>query len=58
MHAGAAVIEADEPAYRAAFQRVLAALQGVSDRVEEAELGTAYVGLDGWRRCTAARPGW
>ena len=47
LHAGAVVIEADEPAYRAAFQRVLTALQGVSDRVEEAELGTAYVGLDG-----------
>ena len=47
LHAGAVVIEVDEPAYRAAFQRVLTALQGVSDRVEEAELGTAYVGLDG-----------
>ena len=39
LHAGAVVIEADEPAYRAAFQRVLAALQGVSDRVEEAGTG-------------------
>ena len=29
------------------FQRVLESLQGVSDRVEEADLGTAYVGLDG-----------
>ena len=47
LHAGAVVIEADEPVYRTAFQRVLTALQGVSDRVEEAELGTAYVGLDG-----------
>ena len=46
-HAGTVVLEADEPAYRAAFQRVLTALQGVSDRVEAAELGTAYVGLDG-----------
>lgn len=44
---GGAVLEADEPHYRRAFQRVLESLQGVSDRVEEAEVGTAYVGLDG-----------
>lgn len=47
LHAGAVVLEADERAYRAAFRRVLAALQGVSDRVEEGELGIAYVRLDG-----------
>ena len=41
------VLEADEPACRRVFQQVLSALQGVSDRVEGAELGTAYVGLDG-----------
>ncbi len=41
------VLEADEPAYRRVFQQALTALQGVSDRVEGAELGTAYVGLDG-----------
>ena len=29
------------------FERVLESLQGVSNRVEEAELGTAYVALDG-----------
>ncbi len=34
LHAGTVVLEADEPAYRAAFQRVLTTLQGVSDRVE------------------------
>ncbi len=45
--AGGIVLEADESAYRRAFGRVLASLQGVSDRVEGEELGTAYVGLDG-----------
>ena len=46
LHTGTVVLEADAPAYRAAFQRVLTALQGVSDGVEGAELGTAYVRLD------------
>ena len=41
------VLEADEAAYRRTFHRILVSLQGVSDRVEDAELGTAYVGLDG-----------
>ena len=41
------VLEADEPSYRRVFEQALTALQGVSDRVEGAELGTAYVGLDG-----------
>ena len=40
-------LEADEAAYRRVFHRMLTSLQGVSDRVEGAELGTAYVGLDG-----------
>ena len=44
---GGVVLEADEAAYRRAFHRILASLQGVSDRVEGAELGTAYVALDG-----------
>ena len=44
---GGVVLEADEAAYRRAFHRILVSLQGVSDRVEEAELGTAYVSLDG-----------
>ena len=43
----AVVIEADEPHYRKEFGEVLASLQGVSDRVEEGEMGVAYVGLDG-----------
>ena len=41
------VLEADEAAYRREFHRMLQSLQGASDRVEGAELGTAYVGLDG-----------
>ena len=43
----ATVLEADEPYYRQAFERMLSALDNVSDRVEGAELGVAYVGLDG-----------
>ena len=45
--AGAVVLEADEPHYRRVFQQVLGALQGVSDRVEDAGLGVAYVAVDG-----------
>ena len=41
------VLSADEPYYRQIFGELLRALQGVSDRVEGAELGTAYVRLDG-----------
>ena len=32
------------------FAQVLASLQGISDRVEGSELGTAYVRLDGLER--------
>ena len=46
-NAGAVVLEADEPSYQRTFSRVLTALQGVSDRVESAGLGVAYVRLDG-----------
>ena len=46
-NAGAVVLEADEPSYQREFRRVLTNLQGVSDRVERAGLGTAYVRLDG-----------
>ena len=49
-NAGTVVLEADEPSYRRVFSRVLIALQGVSDRVEGAGLGTAYVRLDGLER--------
>ena len=47
LHGGAAMVDADEPRYREVFNGVLAALQGVSDRVEAAGLGTAYVGVGG-----------
>ncbi|MYB09758.1 MAG: hypothetical protein F4Y28_07240 [Acidimicrobiia bacterium] len=46
-HANAVVLDADEPCYRRAFHRMVADLQHVSDRVEAADLGTAYVRLDG-----------
>ena len=44
------MIEADEPHYRRVFAQVIASLQGISDRVEGSELGTAYVRLDGLER--------
>ncbi len=50
LSAETAVIEADEPAYRREFRRVLTALQAIADRVEESDLGTAYVDLDGLDR--------
>ena len=43
----AIALEADEPYYRQAFEQMLRALDSVSDQVEGAELGVAYVGLDG-----------
>ena len=43
----AVVLDADEPHYRRVFGQMLTALQRISDRVEGAELGTAYVRLDG-----------
>ena len=46
-HANALVLDADEPHYRQIFRQVLGSLQGVSDRVEGAELGSAYVRIDG-----------
>ena len=46
-HANAVALDADEPLYRRVFGRVLTALQKISDRVEGADLGTAYVRLDG-----------
>ena len=45
--ADAVVLEADEQSYRRVFSQTLASLQGISDRVEKADLGVAYVGLDG-----------
>ena len=43
----AVTLEADESHYRRVFRQVLTALLGVSDRVEDADLGVAYVGIDG-----------
>ena len=47
IHPDALVLEADEPHYRRVFTNVLTFLQRISDRVEGADLGTAYVRLDG-----------
>ena len=47
IRSGALVLEADEPHYLRVFAQVLASLQGISDRVEGSELGTAYARLDG-----------
>ena len=44
---GTIVLETDEPSYQKVFHRMLTALQGIGDRVEGPELGTAYVRLDG-----------
>ena len=41
------VLEADELHYRNVFDHVLKSLQRISDRVEDANLGTAYIRLDG-----------
>ena len=41
------ILEADELTYRSVFRQTLTALQQVSDQVEEAELGTAYVRVAG-----------
>ena len=46
-NADTVVIEANEPAYRRTFRQVLTSLQEISDRVEHATLGVAYVRLDG-----------
>ena len=46
-HSEAEIIQADEPYYRAAFNEILDRLEGVSPLVEGAEMGCAYVGLDG-----------
>ena len=45
--AEAIVLDADEPHYRRVFRQALTALQGISDRVEDAGLGVAHVALDG-----------
>ncbi len=56
-NAGTVVLESDEPTCQRVFSRVIAALQGVSDRVESAGLGAAYVRLDGLERLYGAEDG-
>ncbi|MCY4581372.1 MAG: DNA polymerase Y family protein [Chloroflexi bacterium] len=56
-NAGAVVLESDEPTYQRVFSRVVVALQGISDRVESAGLGAAYVRLDGLERLYGAEDG-
>ena len=46
-HNGLIILDADEPYYRRVFDEVLDALLQVGDRIEAAELGTAYARLDG-----------
>jgi len=46
-HNGLIILDADEPYYRRVFEDVIEALLQVSDRVEPAELGIAYVRVDG-----------
>ncbi len=43
----AVILDADVSYYQNVFAQVLAALQGVSDRVEGADLGSAYLDLQG-----------
>ena len=43
----AVTLEADEAHYRRVSRQALTALLGVSDRVEDADLGVAYVAIDG-----------
>lgn len=46
-HGQAALLPADTPCYRTAFNEILDALENISPLVEEADLGGAYVGIDG-----------
>jgi DNA polymerase-4 len=46
-HGQAALLPADLPFYRAAFNEILDALENISPLVEEADLGCAYIGIDG-----------
>ena len=46
-HNGLIILDADEPYYRRVFDEAVNALLQVSDRVESAELSTAYARLDG-----------
>ncbi len=46
-HNGLIILDADEPYYRGVFEDVIEALLQVCDRIEPAELGTAYTRIDG-----------
>ena len=46
-HNGIIILDADEPYYRRVFEDVVEALLRVGDRIEPAELGTAYARIDG-----------
>ena len=46
-HNGLIILDADEPFYRREFEDVIEGLLQVGDRIEPAELGTAYARLDG-----------
>jgi DNA polymerase IV len=46
-HGEAALLPADMPCYRSVFNMILDALETISPLVEEADLGCAYIGIDG-----------
>jgi DNA polymerase IV len=46
-HGEAGLLPADMPFYRSAFNEILDALETISPLVEEADLGCAYIGIDG-----------
>ena len=50
-------LDADEPHYRSAWERLLDSLGGVSDMVEDGGLGEAYVQLDGLERLYGGETG-
>ena len=58
LHPDTVVLEADEQSYQGVFKRILASLQGISDRVESSDLGMPTFDWTGWRRCTEGRPDW
>ena len=57
VRAGLIVLDADESFYRSVFDDALNALSAVADRVEAAELGVAYVRLDGLERLYGGEAG-
>ncbi len=46
-HTNTTILDTDEPHYQKAFDPILGSLQNISDRVEKADLGVAYVDFDG-----------